>query len=80
VVRDTGIGMTPEQLGKLFGAFTQADASTTRRYGETGLSLAITRQFCELLGGSIGVQSELGVGSTFTMILPDKRSSTASVS
>jgi len=70
VVRDTGIGMTPEQLGKVFEAFSQADASTTRKYGGTGLGLAITKQFCEMLGGTIRAESAPGVGSTFEVRLP----------
>ena len=70
IVSDTGIGMTEEQLGRLFQAFSQADASTTRRYGGTGLGLAITKHFSEMLGGRITVESELGVGSSFTMTLP----------
>ncbi len=69
-VADTGIGMTPEQLGKIFEAFTQADASTTKRFGGTGLGLAITRHFCRLLGGDISVKSESGRGSAFTILLP----------
>jgi PAS domain S-box-containing protein len=69
-VSDTGIGMTEEQLGRLFERFTQADASTTRRFGGTGLGLAITRAFCRLLGGDVGVTSEVGRGSTFTIQVP----------
>jgi signal transduction histidine kinase/DNA-binding response OmpR family regulator len=72
IVSDTGIGMTKEQQGRLFQAFSQADASTTRRYGGTGLGLAITKHFCEMLGGSIAVDSTLGQGSTFTITLPDR--------
>jgi CheY-like chemotaxis protein/anti-sigma regulatory factor (Ser/Thr protein kinase) len=69
-VSDTGIGMTPEQLGRLFEAFAQAEASTSRDYGGTGLGLALTRQFCRMLGGDVAVDSALGEGSTFTMMLP----------
>ena len=69
-VRDTGIGMTQEQLGRLFEPFTQADASTTRRYGGTGLGLTITRRFCEMLGGDIRVESEPSTGTTFTLRIP----------
>ena len=69
-VSDTGIGMTPEQKAKLFEAFTQADASTSRNYGGTGLGLAITKQFCRMLGGDISVETEYGKGSTFTVMLP----------
>jgi signal transduction histidine kinase len=69
-VSDTGIGMTHEQLGRLFEAFAQAEASTRSRYGGTGLGLAISRQFCRLMGGDITVESEQGKGSTFTVRLP----------
>jgi PAS domain S-box-containing protein len=69
-VQDTGIGISPDQQGRLFEAFQQADASTTRRYGGTGLGLTISRQLVELMGGSLQVQSELGCGSTFFFELP----------
>jgi PAS domain S-box-containing protein len=69
-VADSGIGMTPEQLGRLFEAFAQADASTTRNYGGTGLGLAISRRFCRMMGGDVTVESEPGLGSTFTVRLP----------
>jgi signal transduction histidine kinase len=69
-VSDTGIGMTPEQLGRLFQAFSQAEASTARQYGGTGLGLAITKQFCRLMGGDVTVESQFGQGSTFTIRLP----------
>lgn len=69
-VRDSGIGMTPEQLDRLFRRFSQADASTTRRFGGTGLGLAITKAFTTMLGGEITVTSEAGKGSAFTLRLP----------
>ncbi len=69
-VADTGIGMTPEQMDKLFQAFSQAEASTARRYGGTGLGLAITKRFCAMLGGDVAVASTYGEGSTFTVTLP----------
>jgi signal transduction histidine kinase/CheY-like chemotaxis protein len=69
-VIDTGIGMTAEQINKLFRAFTQADDSTSRRYGGTGLGLALTKKFCQLMGGDVSVASEPGKGSTFTIELP----------
>jgi signal transduction histidine kinase/CheY-like chemotaxis protein len=69
-VSDTGIGMSSEQLGRLFQAFAQAEASTARDYGGTGLGLAITRHFCRMLGGDVAVESAPGEGSTFTMTLP----------
>jgi len=69
-VRDTGIGMTHEQQGKLFKAFSQTDASTTRKYGGIGLGLVISQRFCQLMGGDIAVRSEYGKGTTFTVDLP----------
>jgi PAS domain S-box-containing protein len=71
-VIDSGIGMTDEQMGRLFQAFTQADSSTTRNFGGTGLGLTITRHFCAMLGGSIEVKSKPAQGSTFIIVLPDR--------
>jgi signal transduction histidine kinase len=70
-VVDTGIGMTPEQLAKLFQEFSQAEASTAKHYGGTGLGLAITRKLARMMGGDVTVSSELGKGSVFTVRLPD---------
>jgi PAS domain S-box-containing protein len=70
IVSDTGIGITTEQIDRLFEAFTQADASMTRRFGGTGLGLVISRRFCRMMGGDIQVESELGKGTTFTITLP----------
>src|ERR1700732_4617483 len=69
-VADTGIGMTPDQMGKLFQEFSQASSTTASKYGGTGLGLAISRRFCQMMGGDITVESEAGRGSTFTIRLP----------
>ena len=69
-VTDTGIGMTPEQMGKLFQEFSQASSTTASKYGGTGLGLAISKRFCQMMGGDITVESEPGRGSTFTIRLP----------
>ena len=69
-VADSGIGMTPEQLGKLFQEFSQAEASIAKKYGGTGLGLAITRKLARLMGGDVTVASESGKGSVFTVRLP----------
>jgi signal transduction histidine kinase len=71
-VKDTGIGMSQVQIKRLFKPFTQADASTTRKYGGTGLGLAICQHFCQMMGGDITVESRLGEGSVFTFRLPAK--------
>jgi signal transduction histidine kinase/DNA-binding response OmpR family regulator len=76
-VRDTGIGMTPDQLSRLFQPFHQADASTTRKYGGTGLGLAISQRFCRLLGGDISVESRPGEGTAFTCHFPATNAGTA---
>ena len=69
-VADTGIGMTPEQMGKLFQEFSQASSATASKYGGTGLGLAISKRFCQMMGGDITVESEPSHGSTFTIRLP----------
>jgi signal transduction histidine kinase len=69
-VTDTGIGMTPDQMGKLFQEFSQASSFTASKYGGTGLGLAISRRFCQMMGGDISVASEPGRGSIFTIRLP----------
>ena len=69
-VRDTGVGMTAEQLGKLFEAFSQAEKNTAHKYGGTGLGLAISRRFGELMGGDIAVESDVEIGTVFTVRLP----------
>jgi signal transduction histidine kinase len=70
VVTDTGVGMTPEQTAKIFDPFTQADVTTTRKYGGTGLGLALVSRFCRMMNGTVFVDSEPGVGSRFTVRLP----------
>jgi signal transduction histidine kinase len=69
-VTDTGIGMTPEQMSRLFHEFSQASSATASKYGGTGLGLAISRRFCRMMGGDITVDSQPGRGSTFTIRLP----------
>jgi signal transduction histidine kinase len=69
-IADTGIGMTPEQMNKLFQEFSQASSTTASKYGGTGLGLAISKRFCQMMGGDITVESEPGRGSTFTIRVP----------
>jgi signal transduction histidine kinase len=70
IVTDTGVGMTPEQTSKIFDPFTQADVTTTRKYGGTGLGLALVSRFCRLMGGDVAVKSQPNAGSRFTVRLP----------
>jgi signal transduction histidine kinase len=69
-VSDTGIGISPEQMNKLFKSFSQADSSTSKTYGGTGLGLVLSRRFCQMMGGDVTVESTPGAGSTFTIHLP----------
>jgi signal transduction histidine kinase len=69
-VADTGIGMTAEQMGKLFQEFSQASSTISSKYGGTGLGLVISRRFCQMMGGDITIESEPGRGSTFTIRVP----------
>ena len=73
IVADGGIGMNEGEIEKVFHPFSQADESTTRRFGGTGLGLAITQRFCEMMEGTLGVESEPGQGATFTVCLPLRR-------
>lgn len=79
-VTDTGVGMTPEQINHVFEPFTQADASTSRRFGGTGLGLTLSRRFAEMLGGAITAESTPNVGSKFTVRLPANSAGSTSVS
>src|SRR5438132_8572851 len=79
-VADSGIGMSPEQIGKLFQEFTQADSTTFRQFGGTGLGLAISRRLCRMMGGDITVASEKGRGSTFTVRLPAEAAEVSALS
>ena len=76
-VMDTGIGMTPEQMSRVFEVFTQAERSTSTQYGGTGLGLALSRQFCRLMGGDITGKSTPGQGSAFTARLPKETAPSA---
>jgi signal transduction histidine kinase len=76
-VCDTGIGMTTEQAAQVFQSFTQVDPSMTRKYGGTGLGLALTQQFAQMMGGDVSVESEFGQGSCFTVRLPETLSNVA---
>ena len=77
-VRDTGIGMTPAQLARIYGSFTQAEDSTSREFGGTGLGLTISKHYVEMLGGTIDVRSKPGDGTTFTVLLPQRADRSAS--
>ncbi len=79
-ISDTGIGIGQDKISEIFAAFTQADASTTRKYGGTGLGLTISKNFCEVLGGDIQVESTPGEGTTFRVKLPSGRSAAAAKS